>query len=197
MKSFVAEADPDLAGDLLISPVHARAVVLNGSELEDTILLAMDDDPASLVAAEFAGRGWKVERDGPVYRVSGAFTNPVSAAAHVATQLGQHVDDLVLVFAQAAARWAFIAWRRPDLVLAHVPGSTWRLYRIDGSFTRPRGSQAEGLSSIGLVGRPVRLGQSPPPKVQEILSTAGIDHIALLRYFADTVGNRGPAKPLR
>ena len=135
VKSFVAEADPDLAGDLLISPVHARAVVLNGSELEDTILLAMDDDPASLVAAEFAGRGWKVERDGPVYRVSGGFTNPVSAAAHVATQLGQHVDDLVLVFARAADRWAFIAWGRPDLVLAHVPGSTWGLYRIDGSFT--------------------------------------------------------------
>ena len=193
VKSFVAEADPDLAGDLLISPVHARAVVLNGSELEDTILLAMDDDPASLVAAEFAGRGWKVERDGPVYRVSGAFTNPVSAAAHVATQLGQHVDDLVLVFARAADRWAFIAWRRPDLVLAHVPGSTWRLYRIDGSFTpASRFTGGEGLSSIGLVGRPVRLGQSPPPKVQEILSTAGIDHTALLRYFADTVGNRGP-----
>ena len=54
VQPLVAEANPDLAGDLLISPVHARAVVLNGSELEDTILLAMDDDPASLVMVELA-----------------------------------------------------------------------------------------------------------------------------------------------
>ena len=166
-------------------------MVLNGSELEDTILLAMDDDPASLVLAEFAGRGWKLERDGLVYRVSGAFTNPVSAAAHVATQLGQHLDDLVLVLARAADRWAFIAWRRPDLVLAHVPGNAWRLYRIDGSFTpASRFAGGEGLPSTGLVGRPVRLGQSPPPAVQELLATAGTDHVTLLRIFTAT-----PAEP--
>ena len=52
-----------------------------GSELEDTILLAMDDDPASQVIAELGERGWKVEHDGVMYRVSGAFTNPVTAAA--------------------------------------------------------------------------------------------------------------------
>ena len=91
VKPLVAEADPDLAGDLLIPPVHARAVVLNRSELEDTILLAMDDDPAALLIAELAERGWNVGHDGPMYRVSGAFTNPVNAAAHVATQLGQHL----------------------------------------------------------------------------------------------------------
>ena len=129
--------------------------------------------------------------------MSGAFTNPVTAAASVATQLGQYLD-LVLVFARAAGRWAFIAWRRPDLVLACVPGNTWRLYRIDGAFTpASRFAGGEGLPSIGLVGRPVRLGQSPPPEVQEILAAAGIDDTALLRYFADTVGNRDYAKPLR
>lgn len=187
IKPLVADAVPDLADDLLIPPIHARAVVLNSSELEDTILLAMDDDPASLLIAELAGRGWSIERDGPLYRVSGAFTNPVTAAAQVATQLGQHLDP-VLVYARAADRWAFIAWRRPDLVLAHVPGNTWRHYRIDGSFTTPasRFAGGEGLPRIGLVGRPVRLGQTPPPKVQELLATAGTDHIALLRHLADS-----------
>ena len=181
----VAEADPDLAGDLLITPVHTRAVVLTSSELEDTILLAMDD-PASQVIAELGDRGWNVERDGVVYRVSGAFTNPVIAAAGVATRLGQHLD-FVLVFARAADRWAFIAWRRPDLVLAHVPGNTWRLYRIDGSSTpASRFAGGEGLPSIGLVGRPVRLGQSPPAAVQELLAAAGTDHVTLLRTFAET-----------
>lgn len=184
VKPFVAEADPDKARDLLISPVHARAVVLNSSELEDTILLAMDDDPASEVTAEFAECGWKVERDGSLYRVSGAFTNPVSAAAHVATQLGQHLDGPVLVLAGAADRWALIAWRRPDLVLAHVPGNTWRHYRVDGSFTpASRFAGGEGLPSVGLVGRPVRLGQSPPTEIREVLAEAGTDHDALLRYL--------------
>jgi hypothetical protein len=189
VKSVVADADPDLIGDLLISPVHARAVVLNSSELEDTILLAMDDDPACVATAEFAGRGWKIERDGPVYRVYGAFTNPVSAAAQVATQLGQHLDGPVLVLARAADRWAFMAWRRPDLVLAHVPGNTWRHYRIDGSFTpASRFAGGEGLPSIGLVGRPVRLGQSPPPAIEELLAAAGTDHVALLRTFTEADG---------
>jgi hypothetical protein len=185
VQPLVAEADPDLAGDLLITPVHTRAVVLTSSELEDTILLAMDD-PASQVITELGDRGWSVEHHGVVYRVSGAFTNPVIAAAGVATQLGQHLD-LVLVFARAADRWAFIAWRRPDLVLAHVPGNTWRLYRIDGSSTpASRFAGCEGLPSIGLIGRPVRLGQSPPAAVQELLAAAGTDHVTLLRTFAET-----------
>ena len=136
VKLLVAEADPDLASDLLIPPIHARAIVLNLSELEDTILLAMDDDPASVLIGELAEHGWNIERAGPVYCVNGAFTNPVTVAARVATQLGEH-QDLVLVHARAASGWAFIAWRRPDLVLAHVPGNTWRHYRIDGLHRHP------------------------------------------------------------
>jgi len=165
-------------------------VVLNSSELEDTILLAMDDDPASVLIGELAEHGWHVERAGPLYGVSGAFTNPVITAARVATHLGEHLD-LVLVHARAAGGWAFVAWRRPDLVLAHVPGNTWRHYRIDGSVATPasRFAGGEGLPSIGLVGRPVRLGQSPPPAVQELLAAAGTDHVALLRHCADTSGS--------
>lgn len=184
VQPLVAEGDPDLAEDLVIPPVHTRAVVLNWSELEDTILLAMDDDPVSLVITELADRGWNIEHDGVMYHVSGAFTNPVTAAASVATQLGQHLD-LVLVFARAADRWAFIVWRRPDLVLAHVPGNTWRLYRVDGSSTpASRFVGGEGLPRIGLVGRPVRIGQTPPPAVLELLEAAGADHVDLLRLLA-------------
>jgi hypothetical protein len=185
VRPVVAEANPDLAGDLLIPPVRARAIVLNGSELEATILLAMDD-PASQVIAELGDRGWKVEHDGVVYRVNGAFTNPVTVAAGVATQLGEYLD-LVLVFARVADRWAFIAWRRPDLVLACLPGNAWRLYRIERPSTpASRFAGGEGLPSIGLVGRPVRFGQDPPPAVQELLAAAGTDHANLLRYITDT-----------
>jgi hypothetical protein len=180
VRAAVAEADPELASDLLIPPHQSRAVVLTSSELEETILLAMEDDPASLLATELAEHGWQLDHDGVMYRVSGPFSNPVAAAARVATQLGQQLG-VVLVYARSAGRWAVIAWRRPDLVLAYVPGNTWRLYRIEGSFTpTSRLAGGEGLTSIGMIGRPVRLGQIPPPEVQELLAAAGTDHLALL-----------------
>ena len=106
-------------------------------------------------------------------------------AAQATTQLGQHLE-LVLVQARAEGRWAFIAWRRPDLILAHVPCNTWRVYRIDGSFTpTSRFAGSEGLPSTGLVGQPVRLGQFPPPTVEKLLAMADTDHADLLRRLTD------------
>jgi hypothetical protein len=190
VKAAVAEADPELAIDLIISPRHTRAVVLTSSQLEESILLAMEDDPASLLANELAEHGWTLEHDGFMYRVGGTFSNPVAAAARVATQLGQQLD-IVLVYARSGGRWAFIAWRRPDLVLAHMPGNTWRHYRIEGSFTpTSRLAGGEGLTSIGLVGRPVRLGLIPPPEAQELLAAAGTDHLTLLERLTDPDNHR-------
>ena len=102
LKPLVADADPDLVTDLLMPPVHAHAVTLNLSELEETILLARDDDPAAVLTAELAGRGWHLTSDGLMYRVTGTFTNPLNAAAQVATRLGRSLDA-VLVHAQATA----------------------------------------------------------------------------------------------
>ena len=109
-------------------------MTLNLSELEETILLAIDDDPAALLTSELAERGWHLSHDGLMYRVSGTFTNPLNVAAQVATQLGRSLGT-VLVHAQAGNRWAFIAWCRADLLLASEPGHAWRLYRIDGAVT--------------------------------------------------------------
>jgi hypothetical protein len=190
VKADVAEADPELASDLLVPPHHLRAVVLTSSELEEMILLAMEDDPVSLLAAELAEHGWELEYDGVMYQVSGSFSNPVAAAARVATQLGQQ-PGIVQVYARSGDRWAFIAWRQPDLVLAHVPGNTWRVYRIEGSFTpTSRLAGGEGLTSIGMVGRPVRLGQIPPPAVQELLAAAGTDHLTLLERLTNPDNHR-------
>jgi hypothetical protein len=95
LKLLVADADPDLVTDLLISPVHVHAVTLNLSELEETILLAMDD-PAALLTSEFAERGWHLSYDGLMYRVCGAFTNPLNVAAQVATQLGRSLGTVLV-----------------------------------------------------------------------------------------------------
>lgn len=180
LKPLVADADPDLVTDLLISPVHVHAVTLNLSELEETILLAMDDDPAALLTSELAERGWHLSYDGLMYRVSGAFTNPLNVAAQVATQLGRSLGT-VLVHAQAGNRWAFIVWRRPDLLLASEPGHAWRLYRIDGAVTpESRFAGAEGIPSAGLVGRPVPFGKGLPPTALELLGATGADPAEVL-----------------
>ena len=189
LKPLVADADPDLVTDLLMPPVHAHAVTLNLSELEETILLAMDDDPAAVLTAEFAGRGWHLASDGLMYRVTGTFTNPLNAAAQVATRLGRSLDA-VLVHAQAGDRWAFIAWRCPDLLLASVPGHAWRLYRIDGAATpESRFAGAEGITAAGLIGRPVPFAKGLPPAGLELLSSAGADPVEVLTRVISTRSN--------
>jgi hypothetical protein len=189
LKPLVAEADPDLVADLLMPPVHAHAVTLNLSELEEIVLLAMDDDPAAVLMAEFAGRGWQLESDGLMYRVTGPFTNPLSVAAQVATHLGASLGS-VLVRAQAGERWTFIAWRRPDLLLASVPGHAWRVYRIDGSATpESRFAGADGIPSAGLVGRPVPFAKGLPPAGLELLGAVGADPVEVLTHVIS--GGRG------
>jgi hypothetical protein len=185
LKPHITEADPELAGALLVPPRNARGVVLSYSDLEQTIMLSWDDDPAAIILPELAARGWELSRDGSMYRVSGSFSNPVIAVARVATLLGDHLDT-VLVHAKTGNRWAFVLWHRPNLLLAHVPGNTWRLYHLDGSFTpASRLGGGEGLTNVGLVGRPVRLGQIPPADVQEILAAAGLEHVSLLERLCE------------
>jgi transcriptional regulator with XRE-family HTH domain len=161
-------------------PAHVHAVTLNMSELEETILLAMDDDPAALLTAEFEERGWQLSSDGLMYRVTGTFTNPLNVAAQVATQLGRSLGP-VLVRAQAGNRWAFIAWRRPDLLLASEPGHAWRQYRIDGAVTpASRFAGGEGIPAAGLIGRPVPFGKGLPPASLDLLGAAGADPAEVL-----------------
>lgn len=191
LRPLIADADPDLVADLLMSPVHVHAVTLNLSELEETILLAMDDDPAALLTSELAGRGWHLSDDGLMYRVTGAFTNPVNVAARVATELGRSLGT-VLVHAQAGDRWAFIAWRRPDLLLASEPGHAWRLYRIDGAVTpQSRFTAADGIPAAGLVGRPVPFGKGLPTAALELLGAAGADPAEVLTRIISATGRSG------
>jgi hypothetical protein len=141
------------------------------------------------LATELAERGWHLSHDGLMYRVSGAFTNPLNVAAQVATQLGRSLGT-VLVHAQAGNRWAFIAWRRPDLLLANEPGHAWRLYRIDWAVTpESRFVGAEGIPAAGLVGRPVPFGKGLPPTALELPGAAGADPAEVLTRLISTRSN--------
>ena len=183
VQPLVAEGNPDLVADLLIPPVHTDAVVLNTSELEETILLAIDNDLDSVLAAELEERGWYLKRDGVLYRVTGAFSNPVIAAAHVVTELG-HQHEIAVVLAQTPSQWAFMAWRRPYLAFASFPASMWRLYRVDGSFTpASRFSGGEGIPSTGQIGSPVSLRRSPPEETRQLLIAAGTDYPTVLEQL--------------
>ncbi|MQY06613.1 hypothetical protein [Actinomadura macrotermitis] len=182
VKDVVATADPDLAGDLIVPPLLPRARVLTRSELEELQRLAGTADPLAHLAAALDGTGWEVEFEDGLYTVSGGFTNPVPVAARVATLLDRP-DGVVLVRAVGAGgRWAFIAWRRPDLLLAsHPAGNAWRFYRLAELATpESRLAGGDGISRIGMVGNPVRLGRPPAPQAQRLLVDAGTDHLALI-----------------
>jgi hypothetical protein len=183
VQPLVAEGNPDLVTDLLIPPVHTDSVVLSSYELEETILVAIDNDLDGVLAAELEERGWYLKRDGVLYRVTGAFSNPVIAAAHVVTELG-HQHEIALVLAQTPSQWAFMVWRRPYLVFASFPASMWRLYRVDGSFTpASRFSGGEGIPSTGQIGSSVSLKRSPPEEALQLLAAAGTDYPTVLEQL--------------
>lgn len=182
VKDLIVQADVELAEDLLISPRLPRAYVLSRAEWWRLLELATDDDPIAPIVADLARDGLIVENGDGLYRVTGKFRNPIPVAARVATLLGPHLD-VALVHAVADGRWAFIAWQRPLLVLACAPmGSTWRVYEVRQPATpESRLSGSEGFPQTGLIGKPVRLGLVPPPKAQQVLSRAGLDHVSLLQ----------------
>ncbi|WP_067490031.1 hypothetical protein [Actinomadura hibisca] len=188
VRATITDARPDLAGDLLIPPLFPHARVLSRTQLEGLVQLAADDDPVVHIAADLAETGWDLSEEDGLFRVDGSFTNPVPVAARVATLLGEH-RDIALVHAVSGNRWAFVAWRRPDLVLASFPaGNAWRLYRLSGLATpQARLGSGEGITRIDMVGNPVRIGQVPPEAARRLLTDAGTDHLEILGRLTSAV----------
>ncbi|TDB85675.1 hypothetical protein E1264_20420 [Actinomadura sp. KC216] len=187
VKDRVSAAEADLAGDLLIPPRLAHAVVLGRSGWERLLDLARSDDPVALIIAELAEDELTLEADRGIYRVTGRFTNPVPVAARVATLLGRHLET-VLVHAVTGGRWTFVAWRRPRLVVAGSramwPG--WRVYQVPPSGTpESRLTGAEGPPRAGLVAGPVPLVRTPPPDVLDALERGGADPADVVRRLND------------
>ncbi|REE95641.1 hypothetical protein [Thermomonospora umbrina] len=181
VRGVIAEVNAEAAGDLLIPPVLPRAHVLGRSEWEGLLDLAADHDPLAPVVSELAEDGLELEYIDGLHRVTGRFRNPVPVAARIATLLEDHLET-ALVHAVADGRWAFVAWRRPHLVLAVAPlGNSWRVYRVDQPATPESRLGGEGLPQTGLIGRAVRLGQEPPDIARQVLAQVGIDHVLLLR----------------
>jgi hypothetical protein len=186
VREVIARTDAGLADDLLIRPVRPYAHVLSKPELEDLIALA-NADPATQIEEELLTAGWELERRGEIYRVTGSFRNPIPVAARVATLLADYVETVV-VHATAHGNGAFIAWRRPDLVLASAPqGNAWRVYRVTGPATpdsRLAGG-GEGITRTGLVGSPVPLRRATPETARRLLTDVGIDPIAVVRVLTN------------
>jgi hypothetical protein len=183
VRDIVARADAGLVDDLLIPPVLPHAHVLSRPELESLVDLA-NDDPIAHIEEELFAAGWDLEYEDGLYRVTGSFSNPIPVAARVATLLADHIKTAV-VHASANGRRALIAWRRPDLVLASAPaGNTWRVYRITEPATpESRLSGSDGITSVGLIGKPVSLRLPPPETAGRLLTEAGLDPSAVARIL--------------
>lgn len=186
VRDAVAGAEVDLIDDLLIPPIFPHAYVLSRSELENLIRLA-EAGPAAHIEQELRAASWELELVDGIYRVTGSFSNPIPVAARVATLLTDHVETAV-VHAIANERGAFIAWRRPELVLASAPlGNAWRVYRVTEPATpesRLSGG-GEGLPRTGLVGAPVPLRRAVPEAARRLLEPVGLDPIAIVRMLTN------------
>ncbi|GAA3225202.1 hypothetical protein [Actinocorallia longicatena] len=140
-----------------------------------------EDEAIVELQSELYGDGLDLDFEEGMWHVSGSFSNPLPIAARVATRLEAHMK-LSIVQARSKGRWAFIVWRRPDLLVATAPsGNAWRLYRVDGHASPTTLlSSGEGLSSVGLVGKPTRIGQLPPQRAMDLLGEAGLDYVELI-----------------
>ncbi|GAB3666765.1 hypothetical protein GCM10027589_32140 [Actinocorallia lasiicapitis] len=139
------------------------------------------ENPIARLQDELYADGLDLDFEDRMWHVSGSFSNPLPIAARVATELEKY-EKFPIVQARCNGRWAFIAWRRPDLLVATAPaGNAWRLYRVNGHAS-PTSllSSGEGLSSVGLVGKPTRIGLLPPQKAMDLLAEADFDFVTLV-----------------
>jgi hypothetical protein len=186
VRDVVAEADPDLGDDLLIPPKFPHARVLSRSALENLIRLAQAD-PAAHITEELRAAGWELQYTDGIYRVTGSFSNPIPVAARVATLLADYTETAI-VYATANGRDAFIAWRRPDLVLASAPrGNSWRVYRVMEPATPESRLAAggQGFPSTGLIGPPVPLRRAAPDTARRLLEPAKLDPTTIVHMLTN------------
>ncbi|GAA3001274.1 hypothetical protein GCM10020229_11930 [Kitasatospora albolonga] len=178
-RTLVADADPELAEDLLLPSKRARARVVDRWDLEGLLSLARDTDPHAAVRAEFEAAGWEVELRDRIWEIAGPFSNATPIAARAVTRLGEHTDpdEPLLVRARNGSRWTFIAWRSPDLVMLTQQVASWRTYRVARPATPASRFSGGDLSAVpGLVGRPAPRANGAPPRLAEMLADLGLGY---------------------
>ncbi|MER5595620.1 hypothetical protein [Streptomyces sp. NPDC002265] len=141
-KATIARAEPAEAEDLMIPPERALARVAPWSEVDRLVTLAQEDDPYAEVIEGLTAAGWSVTCEDGLWKITGAFGNPLPVVAKAAERLGRHHSDGVLVRARSKNRWAFLAWADPYLVLLNPPARVWFTYQVRPLPHRNHGSAA-------------------------------------------------------
>ncbi|MFI7534821.1 hypothetical protein [Streptosporangium sp. NPDC049376] len=179
VKPLIAEADPELAEDMLLPPVQPRARVVSAGSLRRLIELAATDDPLAEMRAEIDAAGWEVTEEGGVWEITGSFSNPTLVAARLATEIGKSGKPAV-VLARAGTKQTLIVWRSPELVLLSDPGRTWRVYNITASFSPESRFASADIGSVpGLIGKPRGVYLAPSAEVNRVISSCGFETVAL------------------
>jgi hypothetical protein len=159
--------------NLLIPPLLPRAHVLSQSELESLRQLAADDDPLAHIQAELAVIAWDIENDDGCIGSPGRSPTPFPWPA-ASPPCSRNTST---------PRWYQPA---PPVAVPSSPGgvltSSWPVHppAMPGASTaspnrRPpnRVWPAARRTSVGMVGRPVRLGLLPLKTAQGLLANAG------------------------
>lgn len=179
----VAEADAELAEQLLLPATQPFARVVSARELWDTILLAQDTkrDPYAEARATLADAGLVVRSEESVWWVEGDFSNAHRAAARVATELGRASDRIVAV-ARTPKYAVLIAVADQTMALADSRTAVWRLYQLSG--TRTPLSMTAGYPGPPPGARVTPLSNSPA-EVLDLSDKVGVDLPAVARRIRD------------
>lgn len=133
---WVAEADAELAEQLLLPATQPFARVVTSAEVWDTIMLARQarKDPYAEARSALADSGLTVELREGVWHLDGGFSNAYRAAARAATELGRITEEVVVI-ARNGRRSVLMAIAGRTMVLADSQMAVWRLYQLSPTRT--------------------------------------------------------------
>lgn len=143
------------------------------------------DGPYAEAVEDLAEHGWTARLEDGLWRITGAFGNPVPIAAIAATRLAR-VGGPVLMQSGNSRRWAFMAWDAPDLILLNWPARNWRSYQVRPPADPESRFRGGDLASVpGRVGPLNRQIGDPPPALLRILADSGIEFVDLIKALQD------------
>ncbi|HEY9475317.1 MAG TPA: hypothetical protein VIS06_15905 [Mycobacteriales bacterium] len=132
---LVADANPQLAEDLLLPATADHSLAPTRHEVDRTIELAgeAEQDPHAVVRAELESLGLELTFRAGIGFVTGAFTTPRPVAAKVATMLGR--QDGAAVIAANYRRAVLLMWEGHTFAYTDTKVPVWRLCTLSPAAT--------------------------------------------------------------
>lgn len=145
-------------------------------DVKETVARLLDDDPLTEPISVLEAEGLEVTRPNDrTVMVSGAFRNPEAVALRALALLEGH-EPIGTWAVNQSGQWAFLAWRRPDLVRVTPlqQGCRWR-HQVLSPLLDPASLHEDRMQSEGLRGERRHVPQNQPfDEALDLLEILGV-----------------------